>query len=69
MANMILRVNPWVDLYVIRLHCAVNHNQGRTISAPSAAQAIKAAIDLKVKIISVSWTIKYRGGSGTTTSG
>jgi hypothetical protein len=65
MANMILRINPWVDLIVIKLHCGVSHNQGRTISARSAAEAIRAAIDLKVKIISVSWTIKYRGITGT----
>lgn len=59
MANMILRINPWVDLFVIRLQSGVNHNQERTIYQLSAAQAI----DLKVKIISVSWTIKYRGGT------
>lgn len=63
MTNMILRINPWVDLFVIRLQCGVSHNQGRTISQLGAAQAIEAAIDLKVKIISVSWTIKYRGGT------
>lgn len=65
MANMILRLNPWVDLFVIRLQSGVNHNQGRTISQLSAAQAIEAAIDLRVQIISVSWTIKYRGGTVT----
>ncbi|KAI0407365.1 hypothetical protein F4802DRAFT_19209 [Xylaria palmicola] len=59
MANMILRINPWVDLIVIKLHCGVSHNQRRTISARSAAGAIRAAIDFKVKIISVSWTIEY----------
>ncbi|KAK1254757.1 hypothetical protein MKX08_008752 [Trichoderma sp. CBMAI-0020] len=65
MANMILRINPWVELFVIKLHCGVSHNQGRTISARSAAEAIRAAIALNVKIISVSWTIKDRGIVGT----
>lgn len=65
MANMILRINPWVELFVIKLHCGVSHNQGRTISACSAAEATRAAIALNVKIISVSWTIKDRGTVGT----
>ncbi|KAK4074698.1 uncharacterized protein Triagg1_4847 [Trichoderma aggressivum f. europaeum] len=65
MANMILRINPWVELFVIKLHCGISHNQGRTISARSAAEALRAAIALNVKIISVSWTIKYRGAAGT----
>lgn len=57
MANMILRINPWVELFVIRLHCTVGHNQQRIISARSAAEALRAAIALKVNIISASWTI------------
>ncbi|KAL7961526.1 hypothetical protein V8C34DRAFT_311755 [Trichoderma compactum] len=64
-ANMIVRINPWVELFVIKLHCGASHNQGRTISARSAAEALRAAIALNVKIISVSWTIKYRGAAGT----
>ncbi|KAI0888361.1 uncharacterized protein GGS22DRAFT_96352 [Annulohypoxylon maeteangense] len=68
MANMILRINPWVDLFVIKIHCGVAHNHGRTISAHSAAEAIRAAIDLKVRIISVSWTIKYRIATGTSSA-
>ncbi|KAL6827245.1 hypothetical protein J3E69DRAFT_380382 [Trichoderma sp. SZMC 28015] len=65
MANMILRINPWVELFVIKLHCGISHNQGRTISPRSAAEALRAAIALNAKIISVSWTIKYRGAAGT----
>ncbi|KAI1635751.1 hypothetical protein F4809DRAFT_612809 [Biscogniauxia mediterranea] len=65
MANMILRINPWVELFVIKLHCGVAHNHERTISARSAAEAIRAAIALKVQIISVSWTIRYRGANRT----
>ncbi|KAI0154854.1 hypothetical protein GGR57DRAFT_511820 [Xylariaceae sp. FL1272] len=61
MANMILRINPWVDLSIIKIHCGISHSQGRTISARSAADASRAAIDMKVQIISVSWTIKHRG--------
>ncbi|KAM0513221.1 hypothetical protein ACHAPE_008069 [Trichoderma viride] len=64
MANMILRINPWVELFVIKLHCGISHNQGRTISTRSAAEAIRAAIALNVKIISVSWTIMDRVDSG-----
>ena len=61
MANMIVRINPWVSLDVMRIHDSkVYHLPGevRTINAASAAKAIEGAILRKANIISMSWTIK-----------
>ena len=62
MANMIVRINPWVSLDVMRIQDGVAaYNAGgktRTIYAESAAKAIRGAIIRKADIISMSWTIK-----------
>ncbi|KAL3424925.1 intracellular serine protease [Phlyctema vagabunda] len=62
MADMICRVCPMAKLYVYKLEThsngtsqGPNHDQ---ISAGSAALAVKAAINQKVDIISMSWTVK-----------
>ncbi|PWY74072.1 hypothetical protein BO83DRAFT_398505 [Aspergillus eucalypticola CBS 122712] len=62
MANMILRINPWVHLLVIRIEDGISYaNPGspsRTIQPDSAARAVEAAIKLNVDVISMSWTIR-----------
>lgn len=60
MANMILRMNPWVSLHVMKLRDGVSKDGGCTIFADSAARAIRGAIGRKVNIISMSWTIKHK---------
>ncbi|KAK7422549.1 hypothetical protein QQX98_001572 [Neonectria punicea] len=65
MANMIVRLNPWVSLYVMRVQDGASHDAGRTIYAKSAARAIRGAIDLGVNIISMSWTVKQKATSVT----
>ncbi|KAF3022969.1 hypothetical protein E8E14_008762 [Neopestalotiopsis sp. 37M] len=57
MANLIFRVCPMVKLYVIRMETHVDDENHRRITARSAAEAIKAAVEKKVNIISMSWTI------------
>ncbi|KAK2024170.1 hypothetical protein LX32DRAFT_706129 [Colletotrichum zoysiae] len=65
LANMIVRVNPWVELYVIRVQDEASRSgAGRNIFARSAAKAIEAAVDLQVDIISMSWTIKNKAAGG-----
>lgn len=61
MANMIVRINPWVSLDVMKIHESTSHSPGsktRTIYADSAARAIEGAIIRKADIISMSWTIR-----------
>lgn len=62
MANSIVRVNPWVFLYIMRIQDKVDMNSRKDISirihAESAARAIEDAIIAGVKIISMSWTIR-----------
>ncbi|KUI61305.1 hypothetical protein VP1G_08481 [Cytospora mali] len=62
MANSIVRVNPWVFLYVMRIQDEVDNGQRKDgsirIHAQSAARAIEDAITAGVKIISISWTIR-----------
>ncbi|KAL6790254.1 hypothetical protein GGI42DRAFT_218651 [Trichoderma sp. SZMC 28013] len=61
MANMIVRINPWVSLDVMKIHESTSHSPGsktRTIYAESAARAIEGAIIRKADIISMSWTIR-----------
>ena len=68
MANMIVRINPWIYLYVMRIQDIVAHEPGgkaRTIVPESAARAITGAISRKVDIISISWTIKKLIGSSS----
>lgn len=62
MANSIVRVNPWVSLYAMRIQDEVDLGPRNEISlrihAGSAARAIEDAIIRKVHIISISWTIR-----------
>ncbi|OAG40477.1 hypothetical protein AYO21_05377 [Fonsecaea monophora] len=61
MANMIVRINPWVSLDVMRIHDSKWHHpdgEVRTINAGSAAKAIEGAILRQADIISMSWTIR-----------
>ena len=67
MANMIVRINPWVSLRVMKLQDGPSNDGGRTIFAESAARAIWGAIRRKVDIISMSWTVKQK--IATLTSG
>ncbi|KAK0732407.1 peptidase S8/S53 domain-containing protein, partial [Apiosordaria backusii] len=70
MANMIVRINPWVTLYVMKIQDGPSSdNIGRTIFADSTAKAIRGAISRKVDVISMSWTVKKKtalvtGGAG-----
>ncbi|KAK2055058.1 hypothetical protein LY76DRAFT_648653 [Colletotrichum caudatum] len=48
LANMIVRVNPWVELYAIKVQDEASRSgAGRNIFARSAAKAIEAAVDLQ----------------------
>lgn len=62
MANMLVRVNPWMVLHVIRIQDhednSINGAGRIKIHAESAAKAIQAAIIRNVDIISISWTIR-----------
>lgn len=62
MANSIVRVNPWVFLYAMRIQDEVDfgprNDASIRIHAGSAARAIEDAIIKKVDIISISWTIR-----------
>lgn len=62
MANSIVRVNPWVKLYAMRIQdesvdAGSRQGEGIRIYAGSAARAIEDATIAKVDIISMSWTI------------
>ncbi|KAK5630201.1 hypothetical protein RRF57_005916 [Xylaria bambusicola] len=63
MANMIFRVCPMAKLYVIRMETHVDGENRSRISARSAAEAINAAVDRGVNIISMSWTISQNENS------
>ncbi|KAH8892618.1 subtilisin-like protein [Thozetella sp. PMI_491] len=58
MAGLICRICPNVRLYVLKLDEYVIESGKRQITAKSAAKAIQAAVDKKVDIISMSWTIE-----------
>lgn len=64
MANMITRVNPWVSLYVMKVHRTHNNQRPSSLEraklADSAARAIRGAIRRRVNIISISWTLKAK---------
>ncbi|RGP78870.1 intracellular serine protease [Fusarium longipes] len=68
MANMIVRVNPWVYLYVIRIQESTSRTGNRMIYTDSAATGIKAATDLHVNIISISWTVESKVETGMNTT-
>lgn len=69
MANSIIRLNPWVSLYAMRIQDESNigsRNEVNVYIHPgSAARAIEDAIILKVDIISISWTIHNLATSNT----
>lgn len=65
MANMILRINPWVSLQVMKIQDGSSAKGERTIFAESAAKAIRGAVRRKVDIISMSWTVKKEPGGPT----
>jgi hypothetical protein len=60
MANMILRINPWVELYSMKIQDGEDAVGRRTIFPGSAAHAIQGAIDLEANIISMSWSIRNK---------
>lgn len=60
MANMILRINPWVELYSMKIQDGEDALGRRTIFPGSAANAIQGAIDLEANIISMSWSIRNK---------
>lgn len=60
MANMILRINPWVSLYSMRIQDGQDNDGRRTIFAGSAANAIRGAISRDVHIISMSWSVRIK---------
>jgi hypothetical protein len=70
MANSIIRINPWVSLYAMRIQDEVNISSRNDVSirihAGSAAKAIEDAVILKVDIISISWTIQNITAQGAT---
>ncbi|KAI1125622.1 hypothetical protein F5Y10DRAFT_246719 [Nemania abortiva] len=57
MANMIFRVCPMAKLYAIRMETHVDEGRTNRINPYNAAEAINAAVDKGVNIISMSWTI------------
>lgn len=64
MANSIIRLNPWISLYAMRIQDERDVSRGPgndmqvRIHAGSAARAIEDAVILEVDIISISWTIR-----------
>ncbi|KAH8654473.1 hypothetical protein BGZ60DRAFT_532842 [Tricladium varicosporioides] len=58
MASLICRVCPNAQLFVVKLDDYMGENSKRQITAKSAAKAVRAAVDKKVHIISMSWTIE-----------
>ncbi|KAF7952194.1 uncharacterized protein EAE97_001691 [Botrytis byssoidea] len=59
MAKNIVRICPMAKIYVIKLETHFDHKEQKArIGTRSAAEAIDAAVDRKVQIISMSWTIK-----------
>ncbi|THV44375.1 hypothetical protein BGAL_0659g00010 [Botrytis galanthina] len=59
MAKNIIRICPMAKIYVIKLETHFDHKEQKArIGTRSAAEAIDVAVDRKVQIISMSWTIK-----------
>lgn len=69
MANSIVRLNPWISIYAMRIQDDVNVGPRNDVTvrihAGSAAKAIEDSIILKVDIISISWTIRNLANSDT----
>ncbi|KAK8097494.1 hypothetical protein PG984_016633 [Apiospora sp. TS-2023a] len=58
MAHMIYQVCPMVELYIIRMeHKRSESGTEATVDPESAAMAVQAAVEQKVNIISMSWTV------------
>ncbi|KAJ2990249.1 hypothetical protein NUW58_g3043 [Xylaria curta] len=57
MARLICKICPDVKLFVLRLDEYYSDTGKRQITAKSAAKAVRAAIEKRVDIISMSWTI------------
>lgn len=70
MANSIIRINPWVSLYAMRIQDDVDIGPRNDVSirihAGSAARAINDAIIRNVDIISISWTIRNMAAKDAT---
>ncbi|KAI2464187.1 hypothetical protein F4781DRAFT_425759 [Annulohypoxylon bovei var. microspora] len=64
MAGLICKVCPNVSLYILRLDEYVIETGKRHITAKSAAKAVLAAVERKVDIISMSWTIEKTDRNG-----
>lgn len=60
MANMILRINPWVELYSMKIQDSEDALGRRTILPGSAANAVHNALGLQANIISMSWSIRNK---------
>ncbi|RAK81430.1 S8 family peptidase [Aspergillus fijiensis CBS 313.89] len=58
MASLVCRLCPAAKLFVVKVAEHVSRDSGRHISASSAAKAVRAAIDQKVHIITMPWTIE-----------
>ncbi|TGO35166.1 hypothetical protein BHYA_0168g00220 [Botrytis hyacinthi] len=59
MAKNMVRICPMAKIYMIKLETQFDHKEQKVrIGTRSAAEAIDAAVDRKVQIISMSWTIK-----------
>ncbi|RYP17551.1 hypothetical protein DL765_004440 [Monosporascus sp. GIB2] len=64
MAGLICKVCPNVRLYILRLDEYFIEPGKRHITAKSAAKAVRAAVEKKVDIISMSWTIEKTDRNG-----
>ncbi|KAI0382948.1 hypothetical protein F5Y04DRAFT_251481 [Hypomontagnella monticulosa] len=64
MAGLICKVCPNVRLYILRLDEYFIEPGKRQITAKSAARAVRAAVEKKVDIISMSWTIEKTDRNG-----
>ncbi|PYH90812.1 hypothetical protein BO71DRAFT_386856 [Aspergillus ellipticus CBS 707.79] len=58
MADMVCRVCPNAKVFACKLESHTNPGSRRQISAQSAAMAVMAAVQQKVDIISMSWTLR-----------
>ncbi|KAI1359384.1 hypothetical protein F5Y08DRAFT_332379 [Xylaria arbuscula] len=64
MAGLICKVCPTVKLFILRLDEYSIEPGKRNITAKSAAKAVRDAIEKKVDIISMSWTIEKTDSNG-----
>ncbi|KAJ3557440.1 hypothetical protein NPX13_g9928 [Xylaria arbuscula] len=64
MAGLICKVCPTVKLFILRLDEYSIEPGKRNITAKSAAKAVRDAVEKKVDIISMSWTIEKTDSNG-----